>query len=72
MESNEVARHIIRTSMALWHGSVGLANLNLGGTNSRPDHSRKLDQITKSSYHFDPLSDLPVCFIYLGKKGLFC
>ena len=28
-----------------------------------------MHQITKSSYHFDPLSDLPVCFIYLGHKG---
>ena len=28
-------------------------------TNSRPNHSRKLDQITKSSYHFDPLSGPP-------------
>ena len=38
----------------------------MGGTNSRPKPSLKLDQITKSGDHFDPLSILPVCFIYLG------
>ena len=32
----------------------------MGGTNSKQNHSRKLNRITKSSDHFDPLSDLPV------------
>ena len=43
----------------------------MGGTNSRPNHSRKLDRITKSSDHFDPLSDLPVSFTYLALNPPF-